>query len=187
MRCPSDSNRRQRSFCIARPVPDAPGAKKQHPSPPRTGRGSRGGATVPTSRIAEDRACLGLLYATAGDRPTGRARHLRRPIVPVHFAYPAATTAAPCPTDAWPLRLDIVRLAWTDRPVGGSAGHGTITIGQPARFNCRSAIVLIIADRYRAPHCPSLHSPTGIRLPFGRMVFRDRLHAWPKAPARCGH
>jgi len=77
MRCPSDWKRRQRSFWIARPVPDAPGAKKQHPSPPRTGRGSRGGAIAPTSRIAEDRACLGSLYATAGDRPTGRARHLR--------------------------------------------------------------------------------------------------------------
>src|SRR5690625_4998217 len=55
-----------------------PAAKKQHPSPPRTGRGSRGGATAPTSRIAEDRACLGSLYATAGDSPTGRARQLRR-------------------------------------------------------------------------------------------------------------
>src|SRR5690625_3654365 len=140
MRSPSDSNRRQRSFCIARPVPDAPGAKKQHPSPPRTGRGSRGGATVPTSRIAEDRACLGLLYATAGDRPTGRARHLRRPIVPVHFAYAAATTAAPCPTDAWPLRLDIVRLAWTDRPVVVIAAHGTTTFGQPAHIDCQSTI-----------------------------------------------
>ena len=187
MRCPYDLKRRQRSFCIARPVPEAP--RPRNSTRPLPGRGGDQGVGRPRQRPALPRTTHVWVRSTqrrATGRPDGQGI-FGVPIVPVHFAYAAATTAAPCPTDAWPLRLDIVRLAWTDRPVGGIAGHGTITIGQPARFNCRSAIVLIIAVRYRAPHCPSLHSPTGIRLPFGRMVFRDRLHAWPKAPARCGH
>src|SRR5690625_4463241 len=38
---------------IARPVQDtAPPAKKQHPAPPRTGRGSRGGATARSFKTA---------------------------------------------------------------------------------------------------------------------------------------
>ena len=50
--------------------------REASPGRPRCRPPQRGGATARTARIAENRARSGSLFATAGDGPTGRARHL---------------------------------------------------------------------------------------------------------------
>src|SRR5690625_2485230 len=98
-------------FCSAIVTREAlPGRSRCHPrqrnsTRPLPGRGGDQGVGRPHRRPALTRtpACLGSLVAAAGDWPTGRARHLRCPCVALHFTYAAATSAAPCPTDAWPL------------------------------------------------------------------------------------
>src|SRR5690625_1623353 len=100
-------------FASPGPFPTPPGQRNS--TRPLPGRGGDQGVGRPCQRPALPRTAHVWVCSTQR-RATGRPDRQGIsgvPIVAVHFAYAAATTAAPCPTDAWPLRLVIVRLAWT--------------------------------------------------------------------------
>src|SRR5690625_1136765 len=78
---------------IVRPVQDTATRKETASVPSLDGEGIKGRGDRANTRNAENRARLRSLVATAGDWPTGRARHLWNPPSPYRRNMPRRYTA----------------------------------------------------------------------------------------------